>query len=106
MPRENLLQARIVKDLRGRGAFVYVHAPSAYSGGRGIPDIYSSLSPVGSFWFETKKSVKDEAKRHQKGIINRIRRGGTPAYVIQTWDQYLSAMKEILDGRPDLSKVE
>jgi len=93
----------VIRDLRGRGVFVFIYSPPTYSGAPPMPDVYATAGGVGSFWLETKRAANIKAKDAQVVIINRLRRAGTPAYVIKTWEQYVQVINIILTGKADLT---
>jgi len=92
MPREKNLQQRIVNDLQSLGAVVLVLTPGILST-RFTPDVYFSLRGVGSMWLELKRDSTQRMSRGQEIMVGRLNFHDTPAYSINSWDQWI-AVKE------------
>ena len=81
MRLEASIQSDIIKKLKRKG-FVYKHPPSPV----GIPDIHFIMDGV-CYWFEVKRSSKEEPTPIQKLRHRQLRDAGCIVEVVWSWKQ-------------------
>lgn len=100
-PREKNLEKRILNHLRSNGLFTRkIHVVV------GDPDIICVIPLAGGqaipVAFELKRHEKFRPAEVQEERLRRLRKQGFQAYVVYSWDQYLSIMRVFQIRNPSL----
>lgn len=88
--REVNIRSRIVKDLRGRGAYVNVNHGTAYSG-RGRSDIEACLA--GRFIAIETKTPAGKARAKQEWRLEQVRRAGGVGIIAREFAAYTEELE-------------
>jgi len=91
---ESHLEGRCIAEARRRGWFV---RKAAWRGRRGCPDVFLTKAGHGPLFVEF-KDPKGRLSRLQEVEIRRLREAGCPAFVVRTFEQFVSILEGPVDG--------
>ena len=76
------------------GALVFTITPGVMST-RSIPDTFFTMTKTGGIWLELKRDESLEPDPAQAETIRRLNNKGSRAFVVRSWEQWVSLKKEL-----------